>query len=724
MTTTPLVRPGHIRLYRAFEPALTAGGYTVTLEQDLLHADLPSDANIADVQRHFEVTGPRLRLPVTEIHSVFPPAKRVGPFENRLPHIALKRRTLPWEREVGGTAPAQGPRNPWLALVVLAEGEANFKRNISVADYAKTLSQDLRDQLDLDESETMDALEVTRDIVDAVFPREDELALLAHVRQVNLSDTEAAGGDNDGFMSVLLSNRLPLPGHSYGAYLISLEGRLDELPDPQPAVPDIEFERVYEHIGLDVMYQAERSYDNDITQFNGSPAFNAGAFTDISPRDGSITSAAAGSVAARAAENRRNEFVATAPATKTRADVASSTKTSAWSPVRENSNLQQSLFVSTVAGPASNVHLHGVDFGAFLDVVELLSFPVLASWTFACSERAGDFETLMKEVDIGLYGKTANAPAEATLPLTPEPPPDFTDTGHTVVAHTTRRGESVKSWYRGPVAPRQVVRRTDDTPYHTPDQARRIAEDGREDISEAAAFEVGRLLALSDVRFVQSLSEWRRNGFAIKRRKAGTGLFASLDARVDLLDALRVGVVDRLLKTNLLGELVDKDALQLGRAVLVNDAIDRFGVEDAGLIAEGFNIPRSQVSATLDSPLVQPVIASAEVTDTLGADFDEIVNNADQELAHLGLTLDTTVTEIARNIGVEFDDRLTERAAFDARSDLLAARPSLADERPDLNVPKNIRDAQRKLLAQNPTQAFDQRLERLAAVLANKDRRP
>ena len=41
------------------------------------------------------------------------------------PQIALKRRTLPWERDPGRAAAlgAHDPPRPWLALVVIAEGE-------------------------------------------------------------------------------------------------------------------------------------------------------------------------------------------------------------------------------------------------------------------------------------------------------------------------------------------------------------------------------------------------------------------------------------------------------------------------------------------------------------------------------------------------------------------------------------------------------------------------
>ena len=50
---------------------------------------------------------------------VFPPPNANGPFAGRLAQIVLRRRTLPWERSASQA-------EPWLALVVLADGEANF----------------------------------------------------------------------------------------------------------------------------------------------------------------------------------------------------------------------------------------------------------------------------------------------------------------------------------------------------------------------------------------------------------------------------------------------------------------------------------------------------------------------------------------------------------------------------------------------------------------------
>ena len=74
--------------------------------------------------------------------------------------------------------------------------------------------------------------------------------------------------------------------------------------------------------------------------------------------------------------------------------------------------------------------------------------------------------------------------------------------------------------YRGALAPREVKRRDAGSPFHAADQARCIAEDGLEDLSESAAFEIGRLLAMATPRFLADLQAWRRTVFAVRRARA------------------------------------------------------------------------------------------------------------------------------------------------------------------------------------------------------------
>ena len=57
------------------------------------------------------------------------------------------------------------------------------------------------------------------------MPKLDELRLLCHARQVNPRDKELCGNDDDGWFSVVTSNRVLLPNKKYHACLVSLEGR-------------------------------------------------------------------------------------------------------------------------------------------------------------------------------------------------------------------------------------------------------------------------------------------------------------------------------------------------------------------------------------------------------------------------------------------------------------------------------------------------------------------
>jgi hypothetical protein len=69
-------------------------------------------------------------------------------------------------------------------------------------------------------------------------------------------------------------------------------------------------------------------------------------------------------------------------------------------------------------------------------------------------------------------------------------------------------------------------------PYHSADQCRRATpEAGVEDISYAAAFEVGRLLAAADARLAQELMRWRRQAY---KQSARASNLVAIDKRFEL----------------------------------------------------------------------------------------------------------------------------------------------------------------------------------------------
>lgn len=586
---------GEMRVFPSVRPRLSAGVHDVEMRQTI-----DQGGAVPPVTRHVDVTAPRFKLAPNEILSVYPPPNAVGAFETRLPQVALKRRTLPWERPSDERPVATRP--PWLALVVLADGEANFRSNVAIAD---AVPADVRARHAMNETGTCDVLEVSRTVVDQVFPREDELELLCHVREVNLLDTEFATGDDDGFVAVVISNRLPQPGTKYGCYLVSLEGRLGELPDPRPPVDDL---------GPVSVFPQDAAVFKD-----ASFAHNPGL----------------GGMALGA--TREPELpVAQPPAPA---------KASPWSTGLSASAASQQLG-ATAADPdppvkqasfAGSFLFDAIDFTVVEGIaVELLRFPVLAHWSFTC-DQGGDFQALMQGLDVGLLGTVAPSPAEpgAELP----PPPQVTDTGHTVIEHLTRRGEPATAWYRGPLAPREVRRREAGTPYHAADQARRIAEDGREDLSEAAAFEIGRLLALAAPRFVAELQAWRRTGFTVRRA-------AGLLERIPGLAALGIDAVQlaRTLNIAVLGGVAGAEAI--GPLRPVDDVGPLLRDDDARVIAGGLALDPGLVEEVLSDGLTLRAIDPGAFASQVATGLDGVLGD-EAALRSLARVVDRSVERVA-----------------------------------------------------------------------------
>jgi hypothetical protein len=133
---------------------------------------------------------------------------------------------------------------------------------------------------------------------------------------------------------------------------------------------------------------------------------------------------------------------------------------------------------------------------------------LLHSWTFTAAPArpgGGSFRELAEALDSGLFGADT---------------PGVTPTGHRPLELQDRSGTPQTVWYRGPLVGRPVLR-DPLGPYHSADQARRISpETGAEDVSYAAAFELGRLLGAADGRLAQELAAWRRDAYQEAARRS------------------------------------------------------------------------------------------------------------------------------------------------------------------------------------------------------------
>ncbi|MDH4344813.1 MAG: hypothetical protein OEW31_00600, partial [Thermoleophilia bacterium] len=353
----PMLEPGHFILYDAAVPDLPAGDYVLDVEHRIDVPGEPSDP-IPAKATHLKVTAPRYVMPPDQILSTFPPNQAEGAFETRLPQIVLRRRTLPWERP----HTSQPDDVPWLALVLIADGEGELRPNTPISQCV-TLGVTLTGDRD---AETGTALRVTESVVEKVFPGRDEVSLLTHVRQVDLSDTELSLGDDDGWMAVVIANRLPQPGVRYRACLISLEGQLGLLPlgaDAQ-AAPDIQATYVYPKLGAALQkgqVEAALALANKDLEISPQPR-----------RPG------------RATGHTKKDAWSDAPATSPRSARPAFTKYVKLPPLQ----------------------LAGIELEQLHPAEMIRVFPVLAHWTFTCSE-SGDFQARMQNLDVGLLGTRA-----------------------------------------------------------------------------------------------------------------------------------------------------------------------------------------------------------------------------------------------------------------------------------------------------------------------------
>lgn len=609
---------GHMRLYAHMRPGMLAGAYRVDLDQDFASTQRPVDT----VTKHVEVTAPRFGLPSTEIHSVFPPNNAVGPFHNQLPHIALKRRTLPWERPGDLEADAAGDRRPWLALVILTDGEANFVRDMSVKDVLpSSLHGDVPDDA------VCDAIEVTASTVEKVFPAEDEFQYLLHVRQVNVNDTENAGSDPDGFMAVLMANRLPRQGHVYGAYLISVEHRYAELPDGGEPTDDVGGAAVHDLTrGELIAASFSGGASTARMTLSSTEQPKRRATTGIAGAAAAATTNVA-SVSGEATEARVSGWHA---ATATAGSIGDGSASAATSTPAGGGRSVAGFASHSGMTVINDVNLVAIEPGA-----TLVRFPVLAHWQFTCTE-GHDFRELMINLDVAMLG---NQPRD----VTPTNPPQITDSGHVLLSNLTRGGERVDAWYRSPFTPRQVRRRLDPAPFHSADQARTLGGDFMENLAEAAAFEIGRMLALADPAFVQELLRWRRDGF----QRLKTASLVEGSGLGDLLvDGVAAGLGQKLTRDLLVG-LAANELAGLGPRIDPTAGLD-LRDDDAAVIAAGLDAPLERVRSALGAgrELTVPGTAVGSAPAPAVTSFDALVEAAGTELAHLRADLERRIDGI------------------------------------------------------------------------------
>jgi len=128
----------------------------------------------------------------------------------------------------------------------------------------------------------------------------------------------------------------------------------------------------------------------------------------------------------------------------------------------------------------------------------------LKSWNFSCLNKKYNFDKLLTHLN--------QVPSTLRLPKNNNPEAEkYLAMGYVPLSHALRQGKKTVSWYHGPLITGQNL--TDDLtlPIRAADQLVRYnPSNGLFDISYAAAWELGRLLALQSKSFSINLYNWKR----------------------------------------------------------------------------------------------------------------------------------------------------------------------------------------------------------------------
>jgi hypothetical protein len=127
----------------------------------------------------------------------------------------------------------------------------------------------------------------------------------------------------------------------------------------------------------------------------------------------------------------------------------------------------------------------------------------LASWRFACLDADQNFASLVRDLaqDASPYRLPGTGAAAADA---------FLEQGFVAVRHQLRNGGATVSWYRGPFATGPVTGPPPPAALTADQLVRFLPGTGMFDVSYAAAWTLGRLLALQSTDYATALYDWKR----------------------------------------------------------------------------------------------------------------------------------------------------------------------------------------------------------------------
>jgi hypothetical protein len=464
-------------------PGLKSGDYTVKVAQTLGATGVP-ETEFQSRETDFSIRGERFALQPSDIVSVFPPPNSLGEHSGALPQVVFERNTLPWERMIAVPKKAthddeqkeeqkKVEKMPWLALLVFHEGELTAEHeNGIVATLAEFRTQTGRNfpnsqypNLETADKETDNTilLYAKAGLLKQLLPSGEALAQICHARESSLRLHLQDAPTEDSLYYELWNAAQQL---AHAAHVPLVKGKANQQVSLDPGTLKAGTYTVKIMIGEK---EIKLSPDNTIT---------------ITPND------EFGHKVAIVPANRLPK-----PGARSVVHLVSLEDRYYWD------GRQYSFYT----GSANDD--------------ELIPLASLKTWSFSCVADIRNFDQLLRNLAVKGRGDTLNA---LRLPLRPNPANNiniqvanrYLQSGYVPLPHYFRRGGNSISWYRGPLMPGNKSKQAlpaDKFPFSSADSLLLYDEQyGMFDVSYAAAWELGRLIALQNKTASISLYRWKR----------------------------------------------------------------------------------------------------------------------------------------------------------------------------------------------------------------------
>ncbi len=450
-------------------PGLQSGNLTISSDVTFKANNInqpPFESNELDLL----VAGPRFIFSPKEIYSVFPPRDSLGEHENVLPHIELEPSTLPWSRSTGGDE-----KTPWLALLLLQEGEW---RNGENQNQNQNENENENENEDQEKSKVVVQRKTWEEYRKAVEGLKSEVTdqppegekpfpplkilnlnrkflndIFPSIEELEWLSHVRIGHDvygNEVERAVLVCNRMPKAGARAAVHLVSLEER----------IKDEKFD-----------FSLEESGDG---------------------KDDRVTLLSIHSWEFTCPDNEQFELNE-----KTRRRLPESLLNEVNNEIKKNPK-----------GALQNDFLYRGK-PNFIKALDVFNDTKKAKLVNTCHIQTETFKGLMDSLDL----KWIHIPK----PLKEKgDAKQFFEIGSLPLAHGLRHGGKTISWYRGPlIADRNLSEDTEQKllaklPIRTADHLLIYNKNtGMLDTSYAAAWELGRLISVSQPRISQQISQWK-----------------------------------------------------------------------------------------------------------------------------------------------------------------------------------------------------------------------